>query len=55
MLFETKPDGSESLYIGLCNSDGKPHNDPGSNLKGLYFSNLDFTDECLTSHKSHPI
>ena len=55
MLFKNKPNGSDSLYIGLCNSEGKPQTDLNMKLKGLFFYDLDFSDECLTSHKPHAL
>ena len=54
MLFRPNKDG-DSLYIGLCNTQGLPETDPNMKLEGLYFSDIDFTDECLTSFRPHSI
>jgi hypothetical protein len=50
LLFEPNEFLKESLYIGKVSADGQAE----SNF-GVYFKNLDFSDECLIHSLSHKI
>lgn len=50
LLFEPDAYLKESLYIGKVSPDGVPD----SNL-GVFFKNLDFSDECLIQSLPHSI
>ena len=55
MLFRPNSDGSDNLYIGQFNEKGLPSTLIGKDQQGLYFSDIDFTDENLKVNYEHSI